>query len=86
MPRWLLLLLTGTVASTIINFLHSSEEKKIVAKSEGGTADGKKDGDETPEWAKEQEEAKKREEASATATASPSKANAGAKKRKGGKK
>lgn len=81
MPRWLLLLLTGTIASTVISFLHSGEEakekEKEGAKQSGGSVDK-----EVPEWAKEAEAAGGSTSASAPTT--PSKGSA--KKRKGGKK
>jgi hypothetical protein len=44
-PRWLLLVITGTIASTIMNFLHANDQLP------------KKKTEEVPEWAKEQEAA-----------------------------
>ena len=48
MPRWLMLVITGTIASTILNLLHGNDEqpKQKAQNSE-----------EVPEWAKEQEAA-----------------------------
>lgn len=90
MPRWLLLLLTGTIASTVISFLHSGEEEK--AEAAAVAAGGKKNegDDEVPEWAKEAEAVggsattEKSKGGKASAPATPSKGSV--KKRKGGKK
>lgn len=68
MPRWLLLLITGTVASTVINFLHSGEEEKASAEK----AAKQKALEDTPEWAKEQEA-----QAAAEAAAAAQQAGAG---------
>jgi len=78
MPRWLLLLITGTVASTVINFLHSGEEEKLAkAKAEKLKASGGKEVEDTPEWAKEQEAAAAAKEAGAAAAAKEAGAGAG---------
>jgi len=81
MPRWLLLLITGSVASTLISFMHAGEEDRA-AKEKASRGEKVKDNNETPEWAKEQE--------AAAATASSVNTNkvsssTAAKKRKGKK-
>lgn len=67
MPRWLLLLITGSIASTVISFLHAGEEAKVAKEK---AAKGEKVAiRDTPEWAREQEAEAAREAAEAAKAA-----------------
>lgn len=85
MPRWLLLLATGTIASTAVNFMHSGEEAKIKAEKEKrllAQANERRERE-----AKEAAEAQLAETAvDASAKTSAVKKPSTPKKRKGGKK
>lgn len=86
MPRWLLLVFTGTIASTFMNFMHAGEEAKLKAEKDKKLLQQAKERRAREERERiEKEKTKSEEEEKERIRKAVSGGSSGTKKRKGGK-